>query len=107
MISFSYIFPHQIINVIIYTILTLYSLKVAGKLLYSDIKKQKLVELEEIRLEKEKISKERERIYTTSKQETKRIVADKLVEAEEIIDSLKKTIYDNCIKKKLYLFVNM
>lgn len=42
LISFSYIFPHQIINVIIYTILTLYSLKVAGKLLYSAIKKQKL-----------------------------------------------------------------
>ena len=34
----------------------------------------------------------RERIYTTAKQETKRIVADKLAEAEEIIDELKSIL---------------
>lgn len=42
LLSFAYIFPHQIINVIIYTTLTLYALKVAGKILYSILKKQKL-----------------------------------------------------------------
>lgn len=42
LLSFSYIFPHQIINIIIYTILTLYALKVAGKTLYYIIKKEKL-----------------------------------------------------------------
>lgn len=42
LLSLSYIFPHQIINIIIYTILTLYALKVAGKILYSIIKKEKL-----------------------------------------------------------------
>lgn len=42
LLSFSYIFPHQIIKMIIYTILTLYALKVAGKILYYIIKKEKL-----------------------------------------------------------------
>lgn len=42
LLSFAYIFPHQIINLIVYTILTLYSLKVAGKIMYCIIKKQKL-----------------------------------------------------------------
>ena len=54
-----------------------------------NIKAQRESELKEITLEKEKIVKEREKIYQTAKQETKRIVADKLVEAEEIIDELK------------------
>lgn len=54
-----------------------------------NIKAQRENELKEIALEKEKIVKEREKIYQTAKQETKRIVADKLVEAEEIIDELK------------------
>lgn len=54
------------------------------------IAKQK--ELDDIVLEKEKITKEREKIYSTAKQETKRIVADKLSEAEEIIDELKKIL---------------
>ncbi len=56
------------------------------------IKTEKQSELDNILLEKEKISKERERIYSTAKQETKRIVADKLSEAEEIIDELKKIL---------------
>jgi len=53
------------------------------------IKHEKDNELLEIKLEKEKIIKEREKIYTNAKQETKRIVADKLSEAEEIIEELK------------------
>ncbi len=53
------------------------------------IKQEKDSELLNIKLEKEKIIKEREKIYTNAKQETKRIVADKLAEAEEIIDELK------------------
>ena len=42
LISFSYIFPHQIINIIVYTLLTLLALKVSGKILYSILKKEKL-----------------------------------------------------------------
>lgn len=42
LISFSYIFPHQLINIIIYTVLTLSSIKVAGKILYSVLKKEKI-----------------------------------------------------------------
>ncbi len=53
------------------------------------LKKEKERELQEIISEKEKISEKRESIYSTAKQETKRIVADKLAEAEEIIDELK------------------
>lgn len=56
------------------------------------IKKTQQEELEKIQAEKEKIIKEREKIYTTAKQETKRIVADKLSEAEEIIDELKSIL---------------
>ena len=56
------------------------------------IKSEKQVELDNIKLEKEKLIKEREKIYSTAKQETKRIVADKLIEAEEIIDELKKIL---------------
>jgi len=42
LISLSYIFPHQLINMIVYTVLTLFSLKVAGKILYCVLKKGKL-----------------------------------------------------------------
>lgn len=50
---------------------------------------KKKEELNLISIEKEKIIKEREKIYQTAKLETKRIVSDKLDEAEEIIDQLK------------------
>lgn len=42
LLSLSYIFPHKIINIIIYTILTLFTLKVSGKILYSIIRREKL-----------------------------------------------------------------
>ena len=41
-LSLSYIFPHKIINIIIYTILTLFTLKVSGKILYTIIRREKL-----------------------------------------------------------------
>lgn len=53
------------------------------------LKEEKDAELNKIKEEREKIAKERERIYSNAKTETKRIVADKLSEAEEIIDELK------------------
>lgn len=56
------------------------------------IKKEKNLELNKIAEEKERIQKEREKIYQNAKHETKRIVADKLSEAEEIIDELKKIL---------------
>ena len=56
------------------------------------LKTEKSTELENIKAEKERIVKEREKIYLNAKQETKRIVADKLAEAEEIIDELKKIL---------------
>ena len=56
------------------------------------VKAEKERELVKIQEEREKIIKEREKIYTNAKHETKRIVADKLVEAEEIIDELKKIL---------------
>ena len=52
-------------------------------------KSERNEELATIKLEREKIVKEREKIYYNAKQETKRIVADKLEEAEQIIDELK------------------
>ena len=42
LLSFSYIFPHQIINIIICAFLVLYSLKVAGKIMICILRKQKL-----------------------------------------------------------------
>jgi DNA mismatch repair protein MutS2 len=51
--------------------------------------KEKLRLIEE---EKQKISVEREKIYTNARFETKRIVADKLEEAEEIIEELKSIL---------------
>ena len=56
------------------------------------LKKEKENELSVIAEEKEKIIKEREKIYFNSRQETKRIVADKLSEAEEIIAELKSIL---------------
>ena len=56
------------------------------------IKSEKSTELQNIKEEKERLIKEREKIYSTAKKETKRIVADKLAEAEEIIDELKKIL---------------
>lgn len=56
------------------------------------VKLEKEKELAQIQQEKEKIISEREKIYTNAKHETKRIVADKLCEAEEIIDQLKKIL---------------
>ena len=56
------------------------------------IKKEKEEELAKIKSEKEKISIQREKIYLSAKQETKMLVADKLAEAEEIIDELKSIL---------------
>lgn len=42
LLSFAYIFPHYIVYIIIYTILTLYSIKLSLKILFSIIKKDKL-----------------------------------------------------------------
>lgn len=42
LLSFSYIFPHKIINIIIYTLITLFTLKVSGKILYTIIRREKL-----------------------------------------------------------------
>lgn len=42
LLSLSYIFPHKIINIIIYTIITLFTLKVSGKILYTIIRREKL-----------------------------------------------------------------
>ena len=57
-----------------------------------EIKLKKEEELKEIKLEREKIQQKREKIYQSAKQETKQIVADKLLEAEEIIDELKSIL---------------
>lgn len=42
LLSLSYVFPHKIINVIAYTLLTLFTLKVSGKILYTIIRREKL-----------------------------------------------------------------
>ena len=57
-----------------------------------NIKKEKQLELDKITAERERIIKEREKITQTAKHETKRIVADKLADAEEIIEELKKIL---------------
>ena len=64
------------------------------------IKAEKEKELKAIAEEKEKIVRERERIYFNAKQETKRIVADKLAEAEEIIDKLKSILKNADLESK-------
>jgi len=53
------------------------------------LKREKEEELSKIQEEREKISKQREKIYLNAKQETKRIVSDKLEEAEEIVSEIK------------------
>ncbi len=53
------------------------------------LKIEKQTELNTIQEEKERIIKEKEKIVLNAKHETKRIVADKLADAEEIIDELK------------------
>lgn len=57
-----------------------------------EIKNKKQDELSVIAEERDKIIKEREKIYATAKAETKKIVADKLEEAEEIIGELKEIL---------------
>ncbi len=42
LLSFSYIFPHQIIYIVAYTILTVYSVKISIKLISTIIKKDKI-----------------------------------------------------------------
>ncbi len=66
----------------------------------SIIKKTQQLELERIQAEKDLILKEKEKIYQTAKQETKRIVADKLAEAEEIVDELKKILKNAELESK-------
>ena len=56
------------------------------------IKAEKEKFLKEIEAEKEKIRLEREKINFNAKLETKRIVSDKLIEAEEIIEELKSIL---------------
>lgn len=57
-----------------------------------NLKAQKEEELKKIGAEREKIAKTCEKIYSEAKQETKRIVSDKLAEAEEIVDELKNIL---------------
>lgn len=64
------------------------------------IKADKQKELDRIKEEKDKIVKERERIYSNAKQETKRIVADKLADAEEIILELKSILGKQDLQNK-------
>ncbi|MBQ8197654.1 MAG: endonuclease MutS2 [Clostridia bacterium] len=64
------------------------------------LKQKQQEELNLIALEKEKIAREREKIYTNAKHETKRIVADKLIEAEEIIDDLKSILKNAELESK-------
>lgn len=56
------------------------------------LKYERVGELDRIKEEREKISKEREIIYKNAKQETKRIVTEKLEEAEEIVAELKNIL---------------
>ena len=64
------------------------------------IKKEKEAELKKISEEREKIIKEREKIVFNAKQETKRIVSDKLADAEEIIAELKNTLKKTHLENK-------
>ena len=65
-----------------------------------NIEKLKDEEYKNIILEKEKITKEREKIANTSKIEIKRIVSQKLEDAEEIIDELKGILRKKDIEDK-------
>lgn len=42
LLALSYIFPHEVINIIVYTILTMYTIKVSGKIIYAVLKKEKM-----------------------------------------------------------------
>ncbi|MBR2870695.1 MAG: endonuclease MutS2 [Clostridia bacterium] len=64
------------------------------------IKQEQEKELTKISEEREKITKERERIYFNAKQETKRIVSDKLSEAEEIVENLKYILKQSNLSQK-------
>ena len=64
--------------------------RLSAELLHLRAEKEK--ELQEIVAEKEKIKAERERIYFNARQETKRIVTEKLSEAEEIVSELKNIL---------------
>lgn len=63
-------------------------------------KSEKQKELDKISEEKEKIIKEREKIYFNAKQQTKRIVAEKLEEAEEIVLQLKDILHRANLESK-------
>ena len=64
------------------------------------IKVEKEEELQKITQEKDKVIKEKEKIVFNAKQETKRIVADKLADAEEIILELKKILKEAELESK-------
>lgn len=65
-----------------------------------ELKRKKLDEINLLTDEKERLIKEREKVSSTAKQETKRIVADKLAEAEEIIAELKKILKQAGLESK-------
>ncbi len=67
---------------------------------YKEMLAKKQQEIDVIEGEKKKIIQERERIYQNARQETKRIVADKLAEAEEIIDELKQILKKTNLESK-------
>ncbi len=67
---------------------------------------EKQNQLEEITKEKERIRKEREKITQTAKHETKRIVADKLADAEEIIEELKQILKAVDLESKEFFRAN-
>ena len=64
------------------------------------IKLEKERELAEVVSNREAIAKEKERIFAQAKQEIKRLVADKLGEAEEIVDELKSMLKSSNISNK-------
>lgn len=64
------------------------------------IKQKEASNLKQIEEEKEKLVLEREKINKSAKTEVKRIVADRLDEAEEIIDELKKILRNAELESK-------
>ncbi len=65
-----------------------------------DLKALKEQEIAVLQLEKEKIIKEREKIYANARQETKRIVLDRLQDAEEIVAELKSILKNANLESK-------
>ena len=57
-------------------------------------------ELNDIINDRQAISKEKERIFAQAKQEVKKIVIDKLAEAEEIVDELKTILKTSNLSNK-------